>query len=148
MKYISTQHRWSQKVISIRDDVAFLRHYFSLKGTHGKNTPIIAWPHTPTDTNSHTLKKTATCRHMHTDVDRQLYLYQRSNKSICSLVYFLWLCPCNMQCLHRLKSGGEERFRRQEESSALWHFGQPLHVVNTTSGPSAAHHCVTNSWKI
>lgn len=30
---------------------------------------------------------------MHADADRLLYLYPRSNKSLCSLVYFLWLGP-------------------------------------------------------
>lgn len=71
---------------------------------------------------------------MHTDVDRQLYLYQHSNKSICSLVYFFWICPCNTEGLHRLKprkveSRGQRWLRGQEELSAPWHQAPPWFLM-------------------
>lgn len=67
------------------------------------------------DTHSQWVTKTDTGSHMHTDVGRRLYLYQWSNKSLCSLVYFLWLCPCSTECLHNFKTGGGER--REEQKS-------------------------------
>lgn len=83
---------------------------------------------------------------MHADVDRQLYLYQCSNKSICSLVYFLWLCPCSTECLHSLRTEGEKRRRqrscsrgdrrRQVPHGIFLLFGLALHVLNTTAGPT------------
>lgn len=68
------------------------------------NTHAYLW-----DTHSQWVTKTDTGSHMHADVGRRLYLYQRSNKSLCSLVYFLWLCPCSTECLHNFKTGGGER---------------------------------------
>lgn len=77
---------------------------------------------------------------MHTDADRLLYLYRSSNKSLCSLVYFLWLG------LSSGGGGGEWRYnpktRRGAEEppmsgeilerriSAPWHF-PPARPINT-----------------
>lgn len=61
MTALNSPHRWRQKLISLRDHLAFL------KGTHGKILP--AWPghtlqKTSTHSHTHTLKKTATCTQM------------------------------------------------------------------------------------
>lgn len=92
------------------------RHYF-FHGSHMEkkhtrsNLAVHASGCTYTNqcTRTHTHTLTNTGSHMHSDVKRQLYLYPCSNKSICSLVYFLWLCPCNTESLHSLKTGGETR---------------------------------------
>lgn len=92
---------------------------------------------------------------MRTDVDRQLYLYQCSNKSICSSVYFLWLWPRCSERQRRFNTGGREGRAvwtgTGGETSAPWHFlplGLPFHFLNTTSGPSFLHHQIPGKYEL
>lgn len=116
------KHLASTKLVPVRDDVAIWRHCFIQRVTW-KNTPVLTWLRTRADTRkwTHALTKTDACSHMRTDVDRQLYLYQCSNKSTCSSVYFLWLWLLCSERQRRFNAGGREGravCRGQEERRA------------------------------